>query len=1058
MTKYRIRLANGRIIGPFVLGQLIELKQKGRISGTEEAQVYPMGSWLPIHQQEFYSQLEQPSELSGPTGTTNENTFVIDLAKLRQAKLESEVEKLDLTSHTPVEPMTETMRMGQTQKKSLELELDRDDVSHTQVTPSKNEERQLNTDLLKLMDPDRHDKTLINPIAQEEIARMRRQQEEERKAEEARRKAAEAEQQLVVHQPVSVPMTDEHTQMFTLDSVKEDLLLDAQEEEKVIAKELKAYKKKKADEEGLYIKDSQEDEEEEEDPAKQKRKRLIMIALGLVLVYVFLFPADDKPKQAPFVHENPVVIFPEPFDRADVEKSKLDFQKGMEFFLKGTYVDIIRAGIMFKSSYEQNMENTQALHFMVRAYAEQLRFSKQRLTDAHTVFNILRGKRPLLIEDPNGVIGVNLFYMAINKPEAAADVIAKYLRLNPKNVTQDLFAAYLLSLMETGQLDVARKFYEGLAKAPDKTRYALEALIKYHQLNQENEKAWQYIDEGLQRFPHLVNFQLLKAEQLVWQKQFDAITPILRKVDELNLENNDHYRARFLMIQGLQMVSSDPQNAIKFLSASLKLEDSTDLRMKLAELQDQDGPGEAGKLIAESKAIKHINLAKLHYRKKNYELALSNAAKASDIFLGYIPGELLLAKVQLKLGLAAKAVATLEALEGKYPDNPDIMLELIDAYIETYKFNQAKQMIGKIAQTPLKSTYHFASANAKLYLRMGDNLQAISWFKNSINLNPINDSDMFLMAELLIKRANFDAARTILNKCIELDPNRPEYRIAYSKIIYETQDDQAAVGYLLGLLDDFTDNPQILSEIAIFYYRAGKVKDFEAFKARIEKIPSRDRTLYDFLIRAAQLDERYNDIPVYVEKLIEIEPGALDAMMVAGRTMFENGRLVEAARWFLRIKEKMPSYPKVQYYTARIAMLSGDLEKAMKEVDSDIADNGETDITMVLKAQILVIKNELVEAENLFKRAQKINPRSYDALVGLADISTKRNSFDLSLDLYKRALRERADEPTLHKKIGDVYRLLGQGALAIEAYKMYLEMNPEAQDKNQIEAYIKLMQ
>jgi tetratricopeptide (TPR) repeat protein len=78
--------------------------------------------------------------------------------------------------------------------------------------------------------------------------------------------------------------------------------------------------------------------------------------------------------------------------------------------------------------------------------------------------------------------------------------------------------------------------------------------------------------------------------------------------------------------------------------------------------------------------------------------------------------------------------------------------------------------------------------------------------------------------------------------------------------------------------------------------------------------------------------------------------------------------------------------------------------------------------------------------------------------MGLADISTKRNNFDLALDLYKKAMNVKGDEPLIHKKIGDVYRLLGQGALAVESYKLYLEMNPEASDKSQIESYINLMQ
>ncbi len=103
-------------------------------------------------------------------------------------------------------------------------------------------------------------------------------------------------------------------------------------------------------------------------------------------------------------------------------------------------------------------------------------------------------------------------------------------------------------------------------------------------------------------------------------------------------------------------------------------------------------------------------------------------------------------------------------------------------------------------------------------------------------------------------------------------------------------------------------------------------------------------------------------------------------------------------------------------------------------------------------------KGELVEAEAAYKKAQKLNPNSYEALMGLADLSTKRSNYDLALDMYRKAQQVRVDEPIVHKKIGDVYRLLGQGGLAVESYKMYLEMNPEAPDKKQIESYINLMQ
>ena len=157
-------------------------------------------------------------------------------------------------------------------------------------------------------------------------------------------------------------------------------------------------------------------------------------------------------------------------------------------------------------------------------------------------------------------------------------------------------------------------------------------------------------------------------------------------------------------------------------------------------------------------------------------------------------------------------------------------------------------------------------------------------------------------------------------------------------------------------------------------------------------------------------------------------------------------------------QEKLESYPKVQFYIAKIKYLSKDYDGALKEVEADLKVNGDNDADLTLMAQIYTEKGDLIKAETLFKQSQKINPKAYDSLVGLADISSKRNNFELALDLYKRAMTEKSDEPVIHKKIGDVYRLLGQGVLAVESYKLYLEMNPEASDKSNIEAYINLMQ
>lgn len=1080
MTKYRIRLSSGRVLGPFDLNQLHDLKAKGHIKGNEEAQIFPTGNWVPISQSEFYAALmdDNKTVVEKKESAPKEETFVIDLAKLRNQKQEKEIEVMvESTPEPVVEQLTETIRMSSQEQKVTLSQLD--DVK-VEKTPTPQHDPYPENDLTRVKGQKTQgtqvtlsqeftldglaiddSKTLINPIAQQELDKMRRLQREadEKKAaeEEERKKDEEAARALALQlaeEAATPALIDESTQMIKLD--KTGLLVTAKEAELDIEEELKRIQKKRAQE--AKENGEEDDEEQSEEEKKKKKKKLIIIVAALAILYAVLFP-EEKPKKPPFKHLEPRIVFPIPYDQAAELKSTSEYKKGLEAFNAGTYASLVKSGDLFKVSYENNIENYEALNFMVRSYGEQLQHSSNKLMDAQIIFNLVQSKRSSLIQDPNGVIGLNLFYMAINKPNAAVDVIQKYLKLKPKNVTQDLFATYVRSLLKQGKLDLAKQFYTALLKAPDKNRYTYTALIEYFLLNQEPDKAMEYASDAIKRNPKLATFYLIKAELLLREQKVKEAVELLKKAEALNFDNNNITRAKFFELKGLVYVlQNKPKEAAQFFTRSLKLHDSDELRVKLSDLQTSDGQiDEADKLIMESKAVKLLLQAKELFEKRNYNLALSTAAKATDAFPNHIPSELFLAKVQLRIGLAQQALKTLEALADRYPDDKNINLALVEAYIDTYKFNDARNRLTIISTSGYRDTWEFASVYSKLHLKTGDILQALSWLNKSVGMNPLNDEDLFVLAGISLKKANFDAARLYLNKCMELDPVNPDYRIAYARLLYETQDDLAAIGYLLSLKEDFGEDPKVMSEIAIFYYRSGKVKDFQDYKARLEKEHSTDKALYEFLIKAALLDEKTNDIPPLVEKLLAIEPGELEQMMTAGRVLFEAGKIVDAAKWFARVKSKMNSYPKVHYYMAKIDYLSGEIDAALKQLDEGIKANGENDDDLVLKAQIFQAKDKFIEAENFYKRAQKINPKSYDAIIGLADLSTKRNNHDLALDLYKRAMKLRQDEPTVHKKIGDVYRQLGQGALAIESYRLYLEMDPESPHKSNLEAYINLM-
>jgi tetratricopeptide (TPR) repeat protein len=1076
MTKYRIRLKNGRVIGPFEMNQIYDLKAKGHIVGNEDAQVFPLGDWKPMTAFDFYADLmDENRTIIQPRN--EDSTFVIDLSQIRQKRNEKEIDKILVDQQGPAEQLTETMRLTPT-KVSGEIEKLKNSAppsrGNTAITIS--QEIQLPPEV-----DEREDKTLINPVAQEEIQKMRRQQADaeraEREKEEAIKREAAAYKERSRTNQALVVSSDDATQVISLGN-KTELLSMAQVEELAIDKEIQDYIQKQKDEEESEEDEEAVDEEAEEEAKKAKRKKFIMIAAVMALLYVVLFPDDEKPEKPPFRHLAPQIVFAVPFDKKDTKKSQDLYTLGMKSYLLNTYPHLVNAGGYFRQSVENDYDNLLSYSMMVRAYGEELKFSKKRLEDANNLFKIIQVKKQYLIHNPDAVVGMNLFFMGIEKPEAAADVVKKYLRLYPKKVTQDLFAAYLQSLIKIGRVDEAKNFFQALEKQKDKSKFALESMIEYLRLNQEDDKAMVLIDEGMKRFPNSNNFYLLKCDLLLRKRELKMIPALLSVVEKRVIEYNDLYRAKFLEISGLYWaIKGDPKRATGFLALSLQINDSNELRVKLADLEATGASKTTDAIIGQSKAAKYLIEARDFYLKKNYAIAMSSAAKATDAYPGHIPSELFLAKMQMKLGLASESLKTLEKLAEKYPKNKDINLALIDAYTESYKFNNARSRIAILSGTEVRGTWEYASVNARLYLKMGDVLKAISWLKSSINANPLNDNDISQLAEIFLKRKNFDQARNLLNNAMELDPVKPEYRIQYARLLYEVEDDQAAVGYLLGLEKDFGENPKILGEIASLYYKSGKIKDFQDYKNKLEKLPTRDKALYEFLIKAAILDERFDEIPKLVEELLKIEPGDLEAMMTAGKVLFENDKYSESARWFIRLWQRMPTYPKVLYYIARIKYIAGIIDDpllpdgkpeldeygkpklgALSLVKNDIKENGESDIALVFLGEIFVKKGDLVQAENHFKKAQRLNPKSYEALIGLADISTRRNNFDLALDLYKKAMKQRGEEPVIHRKIGDVYRLLGQGSLAIESYKMYLEMDPEASDKAQIEKYINLMQ
>jgi hypothetical protein len=85
MDKYRIKLKNERIVGPFLKAQVQELYDKEIIDGTEMCQAFPAGDWLPISS---FTELKNEADNNDATFIKNIQDLNLDQPSLTKESIE----------------------------------------------------------------------------------------------------------------------------------------------------------------------------------------------------------------------------------------------------------------------------------------------------------------------------------------------------------------------------------------------------------------------------------------------------------------------------------------------------------------------------------------------------------------------------------------------------------------------------------------------------------------------------------------------------------------------------------------------------------------------------------------------------------------------------------------------------------------------------------------------------------------------------------------------------------------------------------------------------------
>lgn len=1031
--KYRIKLKNTRIVGPFEINQVGELYLKGRLEGDEQCQEFPAGDWRPIQEFKLLSELiikiisgeVQEKDLVSKSETVI--NMQVETKKKSEKKIESPSKPQDKNFEEFQFSINEPPKVDY---EKLEEKYNSKTESEPIDTPAQEEDFEA-TRIINRASLDLEEKTVIinsQSLKQDELS--------------LDKKSDEVIEEVIAEELID---TEEKTQFVNLNEITPDLVAEVKE----IESELDIIKEEKAIKSNSKKQKIKTDPEDSND-SKKNMKPVVALAF-IVILWVVLFPEKEKPKEL-----KPLAVkvsFPIATPVKDIIKSKSYLSKGISFYQKGTYADRVRAASNFNKSLSFKFRNNNALGFLILTYAELYDDASNKRKAAKTIFKLVEIGKSKVLKDINVAMGTAIFYSKIQKYYTAVNVIENYLRLSKPSIK--LYSTYLDILIQAGELSKARPVFEKLSKIKKVSKSAYLQMSRFQEMNENHEEAQTLLVKAGKSYPSSVPLLLEFAKYKLRAEDYKSFEETLKVIKEVAAEQSPVYMSKFYEYMGiLSAIKKNNKLATIFFKKALKLKDSDELRSKLASAE-LGGSEQVEQLILESKIIDLMRKSKIEIRDRNWNKAFSYAIDATDLNKSYIPSQLLLANIQRKRGYYESAINTLEQLRKKYANNSKITYQLAMTYIDSYKLADAKQIISISSRTKFESTAEYASLLARYYNKSNQLIQTLRWFTESLNRNPLNDEDYFLIAKVFLKHRKYKKGKSMLNKAMNLDPLNVDYRSLYAKVLYELDSADTAIGYLRKELEKHSDNPKLLGDIAIYYYRNGQMTEFERYKKKIEALNTRDTSFYEFLINSAKLNEKYEDVILYSKELIKVNPGDLETRIVMGEYLLKKGFYKEALKMFESIKARLRDYPKTNYFIAKTYLQMKNYKEAIKSAKTEIKDNPAIHYGYVVMGQTLRKQKKYQEARKFLEKAVSLNGKSVEALMGLGWIKRKQNYLEPARELYLRALKEDSDIPEIHRQLGFIYKDIGQTVLAIESLRLYLNMDPTAKDKRQIEILIK---
>jgi len=411
----------------------------------------------------------------------------------------------------------------------------------------------------------------------------------------------------------------------------------------------------------------------------------------------------------------------------------------------------------------------------------------------------------------------------------------------------------------------------------------------------------------------------------------------------------------------------------------------------------------------------------------------------------------------LDKGDIAKALAELQAVVTRAPENP----------VSRYNLGRA----------------HFARAEWE---------QARQQFQKAIELRPDYVLARLALAQLQVSRSEWDAALKTAEAVLAIDKGNVNARLIESAALMGQKKFGDSRVMLDSMLKANPGSPDVLFQLGVVNLAENKYKDAEdAFRRAYQLNPANSRGLMG-LVETNMAQNKTEEALKILQAESDKSPNRVDLLLAMGNTAVRAGKFDFAIQVFNRVLGQMDKGPKQGDIYLRIGETyrrKGDnngaiqaLQKARETLPDNIvvlstlalvldAASRKPEAKQVYEATIKLDPNNAVALNNLAfllaesggdlddaltkaQRAKQLLPNLFEISDTLGWIYLKKNLADNAIEIFKDLVSKEPNHSTYHFHLGMAYSQKGDKTKALDQLREALKYNPGKEEKDKIQQLI----